>query len=196
MAVRILSQAEQYPWRVAGIHPGPEHPDGPAGMWHGTPSGDLCGGHYGLHIGTYSAAQEALNARIGRPADGRPWDGTRIYGETPLAGYSSGYGAGATPEPRLPSGKAAYSDGTPVAMDSRPNILPVRIVGPMTNTPQTPHPDWKANGYMKAQIGRGRARRGYYYPNEGEGVSVGPDGKIHYSVSAVVPNGNHLEVLQ
>lgn len=49
---------------------------------------------------------------------------------------------------------------------------------------------------MAGQIARGRARRGYYYTNEGEGVSVGPDGKINYSVSAVVPNGQHLEVLR
>jgi hypothetical protein len=176
--------------------PRPEHPDGPNGMWHGSPSGDLRGGAYGLHIGTYDAAKEALEARIGKPADGRSWDGTRVYGETPLARHGYGYGADAE-DGALPSGKAMYSDGTPVAMDSRPHIFPVRITGPMSNTPQTPHPDFKANGYMKAQITKGNAKRGYYYTNEGEGVSVDPHtGKTQYSLSAVVPHGGHLEVLK
>lgn len=81
-------------------------------------------------------------------------------------------------------------------MDSKPHIFPVRIKGPMSNTPQNPHPDFKANGYMKAQITRGTAKRGYYYTNEGEGVTIDPaTGKTKYSLSAVVPNGNHVERL-
>src|SRR5574343_670557 len=54
--------------------------------WHGTPSGDLRGGRSGLHVGTKQAATEALEARIGIPADGKGWDGTREYGKTLLAG--------------------------------------------------------------------------------------------------------------
>ena len=80
-------------------------------------------------------------------------------------------------------GEATYSDGTPVAMDAKPHVFPVRIKGPMTYTPQTAHEDFKANGYMSAQIKRGRAKSGYYYHNVGEGEGV----------SAVVPNGDHLE---
>ena len=53
--------------------------------WHGTVSGDLRGGKTGLHLGTKSAAEDALHARIGFPAEGE-WDGTREYGKTLLAG--------------------------------------------------------------------------------------------------------------
>lgn len=208
MTMRIVTAREQVemlqPWREASSPwepqgdvsaPRPEHPDGPNGMWHGSPSGDLRGGAYGLHIGTYDAAKEALEARIGKPADGKPWDGTRTYGETPLGGYRNGYGANAAPD-ALPTGKASYSDGTPISLDAKPHVFPVRIKGPMSNTPQNPHPDFKANGYMRAQITRGSAKRGYYYHNEGEGVTVDPTtGDIKYSVSAVVPHGGHLEVL-
>jgi hypothetical protein len=53
--------------------------------YHGTASGDLRGGRSGLHVGTYEAAKEALDATIGIPAKG-DWDGTREYGKTLLAG--------------------------------------------------------------------------------------------------------------
>lgn len=68
-------------------------------------------------------------------------------------------------------------------MTSRPNITAYDIVGPMSNTPHSPHEDFKANGYMSAQIKKGTARRGYYYKNEGEDVG---------SISAVVPPGGAL----
>lgn len=155
----------------------------PGTMWHGTP--DVVGGgkpSYGVHVGTRQAAREALNARIGKPDDGRDWDSTRVYGETRLGGYSSGYGADHL-NGRLPSGRAEYSDGTKVPLTARPDIAPLRIVGPMTNTPQNPHRDWRANGYMRAQIKRGTARRGYFYTNEGEDAG---------SISAVVPSREHL----
>jgi hypothetical protein len=160
-------------------------------FFHGTPSGDLRGGHYGLHVGTRQAAADALNARIGEPAEGE-WDGTRIYGQTKLRGshgVSMDTGLRDTsadyyPDPeKLPT----YSDGTKVAHDAIPEIMPVRITGPMTNTPSTPHEDFKANGMMAGQVKRGRAKRGYYYENVAEDEG---------SISAVVPPGGaHLERL-
>src|SRR5271157_5590442 len=52
----------------------------PGEFWHGSPTGDLRGGISGLHLGSREAAETALRARIGWPADGTPWDGTREYG--------------------------------------------------------------------------------------------------------------------
>jgi 8-oxo-dGTP pyrophosphatase MutT (NUDIX family)/GNAT superfamily N-acetyltransferase len=189
-------------------------------FWHGSPSGDLKGSFNGLHVGTEEAARQALHARIGEPAEGR-WDGTREYGKTLLKGRSdtlrSGYNMEDRPdhfpqpatyhEPvRRPDGSwgngpavryedresgkvyntrgAVYGDQSPVPMDAKPDIFPVRIKGPMTNTPQTPHEDFKANGLMAGQIKRGRAKNGYYYRQVGEDPG---------SISAVVPNGDHLE---
>jgi GNAT superfamily N-acetyltransferase len=160
--------------------------------WHGTPSGDMRGGAYGLHIGSREAARQALTARIGHPAEGE-WDGTRKYGETLLAGkrtlhergiYPTGYSVDAPGEDHYPTGKATYGSQEPIPPHSKPDIFPVRITGEMSNTEQNPHPDFKANGYMKAQLKRGTARRGYYYTNEGEDEG---------SVSAVVPGPEHVE---
>src|SRR5207253_3124065 len=96
--------------------------------WHGSPSGDLRGGTNGLHIGTREAAAQALNARIGRPLEGE-WDGTREYGKTLLMGrdrFHLGYGADAPTGEHYPTGTAKYGDGTPVALDVKPDIFPVR----------------------------------------------------------------------
>lgn len=153
-------------------------------FWHGSPSGDLRGGPYGLHVGTEEAARQALHARIGRPAEGE-WDGTREYGKTLLQPYNSGHSMGQR-EPHYPTGKAHYGDGTEIPLHAKPDLFPVRITGDMSNTPDNPHEDFKANGYMKAQLGRGRAKRGYFYTNVAE-----DDG----SISAVVPSGDHLERL-
>jgi hypothetical protein len=167
----------------------------PAQFWHGTPSGDLRGGSYGLHVGTQQAAHEALTARIGHPAEGT-WDGSREYGKTLLAGkrslrergiFPTGYSTDAPEEDHYPLGTASYggesSGRQPVALNSRPTMIPLRITGPMTNTPQTPHDDFRANGMMHGQIKRGTARRGYFYTNAGEDFG---------SVSAVVPNEQHV----
>lgn len=152
-------------------------------FFHGSPSGDLRGGYYGLHVGTKQAASEALNARIGTPHEGE-WDGTRIYGKTLLKVSNW---PGSSPEPRYPNGGAVFSDRSKVAMDAVPDIIPVRIKGKMTNTPGTPHEDFKANGYMAGQVKRGRAKRGYFYQNVAEDEG---------SISAVVPpGGKHLEVV-
>jgi hypothetical protein len=138
--------------------------------------------HYGVHVGSHLAAKQALEARIGRRHDGQDWDGSREYGKTRLGGYGHGYGVDA-PEGHYPTGQATYSGGVPIPLDARPSLFPVRITGGMTNAPHSPHPDWHANGYMSAQIKRGRARNGYYYENVGEDEG---------SISAVVPSAAHL----
>ena len=53
-------------------------------FFHGSTDENL-DGKQGIHIGTKLAATQALEARIGIPATGE-WDGTREYGNTPLAG--------------------------------------------------------------------------------------------------------------
>lgn len=161
--------------------------------WHGTPSGDLRGGDYGLHVGTREAARQALTANIGHPVEG-DWDGTREYGKTLLAGkrtlrergiYPTGYSMNAPEEDHYPNGKGTYGNGkTPVPMHMKPDLFPVRIVGEMSNTPWWPHDDAKANGLMKGNLKRGTARRGYYYTNVGEDSG---------SVSAVLPGPGHVE---
>ena len=47
--------------------------------------------------------------------------------------------------------------------------------------------DTRANAQMAGQQKKGNARRGYYYQNDGEDAG---------SISAVVPSGDHLEVLK
>lgn len=196
-AFRTATDDEHVPNAPAG-HRSPEPPFGLSkdGWWHGSPAGDLRGAFYGLHVGTYDAARQALESRIGTPADGKPWDGTRTLGETLLA-----YGVPGTPyyrEYHVGDGvpgettggpwdytQVTYSDGTPVPLDSKPTMLPVRITGPMTNTPDNPHTDARANALMKGLITRGQARRGFYYVNDSEDEN---------SISAVVPNADHLEI--
>jgi len=171
-------------------------------FWHGSPSGDMRGGAYGLHIGTHEAAKQALEARIGVKADGTDWDGTTEYGKTLIAGKKTlskpeneyrvtGYNSGRDiPEndyyPSERDYKATYGDRSVVSETSRPSIQPVKIIGEMSNYPSNPHEDFKANGYMKAAITKGNAKRGYYYNNVGEDSG---------SISAVVPNANHIEVI-
>ena len=164
--------------------------------WHGSVSGDMRGGKTGLHLGTRAAAEDALHSRIGFPAEGA-WDGSREYGKTLLAGKKrileqNKYGITGrnmrAPEEdyyahQHPEGPLKYSNGDAVPIDSKPSIRPFRIVGGMTNSPSTPHGDWKANGYMQAALKRGNAKNGYFYKNEGEDSG---------SISAVVPNGSHL----
>lgn len=160
--------------------------------WHSSPSGDLRGGPTGLHLGTRLAAEQALHSRIGYPVDGQ-WDGTREYGKTKLCGRKTltergipvtGYNCDAPDEDHFPTGKAIFGDGTPVLPEHKPTIAPMRLVGAMTNTPNTAHADFKANGMMAGQLKRGNAKSGYYYKNDGEDVG---------SVSIVVPNGSHVQ---
>jgi hypothetical protein len=163
-------------------------------FWHGSPSGDLRGGKTGLHLGTCLAATQALEATIGRPVKGS-WDGTREYGKTLLMGWNefhrrkevpTGYNADAPDENHYPSGRADYSDQTKIPLTVKPRVSPYKLVGCMTNSPRNPHEDWRANGYMRAQLRKGTARCGYYYRNIAEDEG---------SISIVVPSAAHLEEL-
>lgn len=172
-------------------------------FYHGSTDKNLSG-KKGIHVGTYQAAKEALEARIGIPAEGE-WDGTREYGNTLLAGKktiaekekktgkfcSTGFNCG----PDVPQEnyyakdrkyRAQYSDGTPIPFDSKPIIFPVKITGEMSNTPFNPHADEKANSMMLRNLKMGNARRGYYYKNIGEDEG---------SISAVVPDKSFLQIL-
>ena len=167
-------------------------------FWHGSPSGDLRGGREGLHVGTYEAAKQALEARIGVPAEGE-WDGTREYGKTLLAGKKTlrakdprgylvtGVNVDAPEADYYPTGTGKYSDQTAVPMTAKPSIVPVRIKGEMVNTPATPKEDFKAGSLMAGQIKKGKAKRGYFYKNAGEDEG---------SISAVLPSQSHLEIIQ
>jgi hypothetical protein len=163
--------------------------------WHGTPSGDLRGGPWGLHVGSRQAAKEALEARIGIPVQGE-WDGTREYGKTLVAGrktlaargiYPTGYSVDVPDEDHYPPvGKTKFMSGEQVLPTHKPDLFPLRIVGPMSNTVHAPHADAKANGLMAGQMKRGTAKRGYYYSNVGEDAG---------SISAVVPGPDHVQRL-
>lgn len=168
-------------------------------FYHGSTDMNMSG-KQGIHVGTYEAAKQALEARIGVPAEGE-WDGTRKYGETLLAGEntltkpenrwkSTGYNTGDVPEEDYYPGdrktKAMYSDRTEIPMDSKPVIFPVKIVGRMTNTTSTPHEDFRANGLMNRALKRGNAKSGFYYENVGEDEG---------SISAVVPDKSFLQIL-
>lgn len=173
--------------------------------YHGSPSGKFIGAYNGLHVGTKLAATQALEARIGVPAEGE-WDGTREYGKTLLAGretlarfekergiyVTSGFNCCSDNLPNedyYPTNRAdraQYSDGTPIKFSDKPKIFKVKINVPMSNTPQNPMQDFKANGYMQSNIKKGTAKRGYYYKNEAEDAG---------SISAVLPNLNSVTVI-
>lgn len=174
--------------------------------YHGSPTGfpGLAGP---VHVGTYIAARQALEARIGVPADGKGWDGTREYGKTLLAGKDTleafesrtrpyynkypqtGHNSG-DDVPRhdyYPKERARIPTYTrkqiPMTMDMRPAVRAYQINGPMKNTPSTPYSDSTANRLAKAQETKGTGTNGFYYKN------IGEDGG---SISAVVPSHKHL----
>lgn len=163
--------------------------------WHGSASGDLRGGASGLHLGTYEAAKQALEARIGIPAHGKGWNGSEEYGKTLLAGQDTlakldprgynktGYNIDAPKEDYFPTKVLKYPDGTEMPMHVKPEVAPFKLKGSMSNDRSNPYEDFKANGYMRAQLKKGSAKNGYYYKNVGEDSG---------SISIVVPNGNHV----
>lgn len=167
------------------------------GFWHGTPDKSLVGTH-GIHVGTYEAAKEALEARIGIPAEGE-WDGSREYGKTLLAGKKrlkeigpftvTGFNCDAPEENyyvKDAKERPKYSDGKDIPLDSKPVMLHVKITGKMSNAPSNPHEDFRANGMMMRALKAGNARSGFYYKNVGEDEG---------SISAVVPDKSFLEII-
>lgn len=169
--------------------------------YHGSPNG-FPHSTGPVHLGTEKAARQALEARIGVPADLKGWTGNREYGKTLLAGRDklsqiergdllyiskypmTGYNSDAPREDYYPkAGSAKYGDGTPVPMDAKPAVRVYQITGSMSNHPGTPYSDAKANGFAKAQQTRGYSKNGFFYKNIGEDEG---------SVSAVVPSRDHL----
>src|SRR6185312_14241500 len=67
-----------------------------------------------------------------------------------------------------PEGFPHMSNNIPVLPTHKPEIKPYRIIGRMSNTINNPHDDFKANGYMKANLKKGHAKRGFYYKNVAE----------------------------
>jgi hypothetical protein len=172
-------------------------------FYHGSTDKNMSGKN-GIHVGTKLAATQALQARIGVPAEGE-WDGTRAYGETLLAGRktlelkntelgyncTTGYNCGKDlPEedyyPTQREYRASFSDGTPIPFNCKPIVFPVKITGQMTNTQSYPHTDDKANSMMKRNLKMGNAKSGYYYTNIAQDSG---------SISAVVPDKSFLEIL-
>jgi len=166
--------------------------------WHGSASGDLRGGTHGLHLGTKEAAKQALEARIGIPADGKGWTGDRSYGQTLLAGQDTlrkmdpkgfnqtGFNARLPKDDFYPSEILKYADGSEMPMHVKPSIQEFELIGKMNNLPHTAYDDFKANGYMKGALKKGNAKNGYYYKNVGEDAG---------SISIVVPNSNHIKAI-
>jgi hypothetical protein len=172
-------------------------------FYHGSTDKQLLG-KKGIHIGTKLAATQALEARIGVPAEGE-WDGTREYGKTLLAGkirlkeiekergyyVTTGHNSGSdVPDdnyyPKERKERATYSDRTPISFNSKPIIFPVKIIGRMTNSPHQPHSDDRANSMMIRNLKMGNAKSGYFYTNIGEDEG---------SISAVVPNESFLKII-
>lgn len=165
--------------------------------YHGSTDKNL-NGKNGIHVGTKKAATQALEARIGVPAEGE-WDGTREYGKTLLAGKkrigqmdkATGFNCGSDmpQEDYYPTDRkerATYSDRTPVPFTCKPIVFPVKIIGSMSNWPGKPHNDMRANSMMIRNLKLGNAKNGYYYINDGEDYG---------SISAVVPDKSFLQIL-
>ena len=133
------------------------------GVWyHGSASGDLRGGLTGLHLGTFLAAKQALEASIGAPVEGE-WDGTREYGKTLLCGKKSlkqkgisetGFNCEIPDEDFYPNNQPELRWLKYLTYDMKPAIKKYKIICPMTNTISNPYHDWKANGYMKGLLKR------------------------------------------
>ena len=166
------------------------------GLWyHGSPIGEP--GLGPIHVGTKLAATEALEARIGVRADGKPWDGTQEYGKTKLAGTTTlakmadkgqfketGFNVDAPVKDYYPGDRKDHATMTatgkpiPIPLSAKPAIHTYNIAGHMSNSTTHPTTDTRANA-----VARRLKNQGTYYKNEGE------DGG---SVSAVVPNKTFL----
>lgn len=165
--------------------------------WHGSASGDIGGGNasFGLHVGDYQTAADNLASRVGKNPhhpEGR-WTGTTSLAEAKPERFdedgnqirdSSGY-YGFT-----------HSDGTPMHGSLRPNVFPVKIVGPMGNTTDTATSDGQAHALMRRQHTRPpKNPKGYYYINAAEGDGASPETGIVNAVSAALPSVSHVEKL-
>lgn len=165
--------------------------------WHGSASGDIGGGNasFGLHVGDYQTAADNLASRVGENPhhpEGR-WTGTTSLAEAKPERFDENGN-----QKRDSSGYYSFthSDGTPMHGSLRPNVFPVKIVGPMGNTTDTAASDGQAHALMRRQHTRPpKTPKGYYYINAAEGVGVSPETGIVSSVSAALPSINHVEKL-
>lgn len=194
--------AHNYNPDMGGAQSGGDHKNylvGPKNnvWWHGSASGDIGGGNanFGLHIGDYQTAADNLASRIGKNPhhpEGR-WDGTTSLVEAKTGKFdengnqirdSSGYYS------------FTHSDGTPMHGSLRPNVFPVRIVGPMGNTTDTAASDGQAHALIRRQHTRPpKTPKGYYYINAAEGSGISPETGIVSAVSAALPSVSHVEKL-
>ena len=154
--------------------------------YHGSPTGELGGGEYGLHLGTYIAAKEALENNIGTPVDGE-WDGTREYGKTLLCGKNTlhkrnifpfGFNVDIPEEDFFQSQPLKYAPNIKLTM--HPNIKKYILHCKMLNTISTPYSDSSANQYMK-NFSKKNINFGIFYKNVVEDTG---------SISVVVSNKN------
>lgn len=155
--------------------------------YHGSPSGDLKGGVTGLHLGTFKAAKEALEARIGIKADGSEWDGTQEYGKTLLAGkqtlkrinhFPTGFNCDVSDEDFYPTKSPKHTQY--LKLDMRPAIKSYHIICPIYSKKK--YKDGYANQLMRRIVKSPEIPKfGFYYSNDGEDYG---------STSVVVPNGN------
>ena len=192
-----LIEKQRPAWYDKETEPKPFNQDEP--FYHGSPSGRFVPGQRGIHVGSKNAATQALEARIGVPAEGE-WNGQREYGKTLLAGKKrlqadfphkvTGHNVFAPDEDYFPhqhpKGLPKYSDQTQVNPIEKPHVFPVRIKGSMSNAPHMPMTDTQANAIMARQLKLNNAKRGYYYRNIGEDEG---------SISAVVPHESFIERL-
>lgn len=165
--------------------------------YHGSPNGEP-NAQGPVHVGTERAARQALEARIGIPADGYGWHGQE-YGKTLLAGQdtlrkrgessdmfgASGFNSQAPQKDYFPTERterAKFSNGDPVPFEAKPAMHAYQITGSMSNSIAHPTSDTRAN----AMAGRLK-NKGTYYMNEGEDSGY---------VSAVVPNRSFLEKIK
>jgi hypothetical protein len=165
--------------------------------YHGSPSGQFKESALGIHVGSKLAATQALDARIGVPAEGS-WDGTRTYGRTLIAGRvrlaelekergyfnMTGFNAAPPDEDYYPTQskyRATYGNKEPVSYDAKPTMFRIKVLGPMHNTKYKPVSDSFANSKRRSQT------LGYYYQNIGEGGQG--------EVSVVVPTLAFLIIL-
>jgi hypothetical protein len=161
------------------------------GVWfHGSPLGEPGVGQ--VHVGKALAAKQALEARIGIPADGKGWSGDREYGKTLLAGQDTlkkldprgynvtGVNCDAPKNDYYPSATTARmgNGNTAVPLSAKPAVAAYSIAGRMSNSPANAYDDAKANGYAKRI-----KNSGVFYKNIGEDSG---------SVSAVVPSKDFL----
>ncbi len=155
--------------------------------YHGSPSGDLRGGVTGLHLGTFKAAKQALEARIGIKSDGSEWDGNQEYGKTLLAGkktlkqkgiFPTGFNCHIPDDDFYPTESPKNSPY--LKLNLKPAIKRYELLCPIFN--KKPYKDNYANHLMARLIKSGKTINfGVIYINDSEDYK---------SISLVVPNGN------